>query len=372
MSWLPTLMSFAEDLLEWGRQHGRRGMPWQQMKAGRLNAYWVWVSEVMLQQTQVQTVHAYFLAFVRRFPDRASLAQATLDEVLSAWSGLGYYRRARNLHAAACQLELHYLPDEWPSTREAWEALPGLGRSTAAAIVASCFNQHEAILDGNVKRVLSRQVCAEHPWGSAALDRILWKEAQTRLPHDPDFMPLYTQSLMDLGAIVCLPKRPDCLHCPVRSHCQAFEKGQSLEFPRPKPAKTRPVRTARWMVLVQPKLVNGEFELGLQQQPEQGIWAGLWSFPRLDPQAAEPKGWSHWESFHHDFSHFRLVVDLWIPTPILKGQEWSSCSFEVQDSELLGIEGPSPVFKPMTDWLRQGIPSPVRQILLKLAKSFKA
>lgn len=361
-------MTFAKELLAWGRRQGRRGMPWQETTDGRLNVYWVWVSEVMLQQTQVQTVHNYFLAFVRRFPNRTSLAQAPVDEVLAAWSGLGYYRRARNLHAAACQLELSYSPNEWPGTREAWQALPGLGRSTAAAIVASCFNQREAILDGNVKRVLARQICAEPPWGSAALERLLWNEAQARLPKQPAAMPLYTQSLMDLGATVCLPKRPDCLRCPVRSTCKALETGSSHEFPRPKPSKPRPVRQARWLVVIQRDPSTGELTLGMRQQPEQGVWAGLWSFPVMDPNAPMPQGWSQWESFHHDFSHFRLAVSLWMPQTNLNRPG----ELNAQDAVAWGPDDLLITFRTVPDWLEQGIPSPVRQTLLKLAQALKA
>ena len=364
-------MTFASDLLAWGRLHGRRDMPWQQTTHGALNVYWVWVSEVMLQQTQVQTVHPYFLAFIQRFPSRRALAEAPLEDVLAAWSGLGYYRRARNLHAAARQLELEYSQNDWPSTRDAWQALPGLGRSTAAAIVASCFNQREAILDGNVKRVLARQVCAEQPWGSAALDRFLWDESQARLPEQADAMPLYTQSLMDLGATVCLPRRPDCGPCPVSAHCQAFQRKVSLEFPRPRPAKARPVRQTRWLVIVQPGPRTGELRLGLQKQPEQGVWAGLWSFPSLDPSASMPEGWAEWERFHHDFSHFRLAVGLWMPKPLLNAPGQAGSVLSAQDSGPVAFGCSPPTFKTITDWLEQGIPSPVRQVLLRLAKALQ-
>ena len=364
-------MTFAEDLLAWGRLHGRRDMPWQQTTNGVLNVYWVWVSEVMLQQTQVQTVQHYFLAFIQRFPSRRGLAEAALDDVLAAWSGLGYYRRARNLHTAARQLELNYSQNDWPSSRDAWQALPGLGRSTAAAIVASCFNQREAILDGNVKRVLARQVCAEQPWGSAALDRFLWDEAQARLPRQADAMPLYTQSLMDLGATVCLPRRPDCGSCPVSTHCQAFQRKASLEFPRPKPAKARPVRQARWLVIAHLDPRTGELTLGLQQQPEQGVWAGLWSFPALDPNAFMPEGWVEWERFQHDFSHFRLAVGLWMPKPLLDALGQPDSVLSAQDSGSVAFDPSPSTFKTIPDWLEQGIPSPVRQVLLRLAKSLQ-
>ncbi len=375
-------MSFTENLLAWGRLHGRTDLPWQQKTKGRLNVYWVWVSEVMLQQTQVQTVRDHFLAFIRRFPDRASLAQAPLDDVLASWSGLGYYRRARNLHAAACLLEQHHPKGSWPRTRHAWQDLPGLGRSTAAAIVSSCFQAHEPILDGNVKRVLARQVCAEQPWGSAALDRLLWEEAERRLPARATDMPLYTQSLMDLGATLCLPKRPDCSRCPVHKDCQAYSKGESLAFPRPKPSKVRPVREVHWLVCLRlegPKASarsgsRSRLQLALQRQPEQGVWAGLWSFPALDPQVSLPKGWVQWMVFHHDFSHFRLAVNLWVPPWFM--QDWEGhpagpllAKDAAGETHLLSAETLS--YRPISDWFEQGIPSPVRRVLKKLAEALE-
>jgi A/G-specific adenine glycosylase len=384
LPWLPARVSFTENLLAWGRLHGRTDLPWQQETKGRLNVYWVWVSEVMLQQTQVQTVRNYFLAFIGRFPNRASLAQAPLDDVLAAWSGLGYYRRARNLHAAACLLERHYPEGGWPRTRQAWQDLPGLGRSTAAAIVSSCFQAREPILDGNVKRVLARQVCAEQPWGSAALDRLLWEEAERRLPVKATDMPLYIQSLMDLGATLCLPKRPDCGRCPVRKDCQAYSKGESLAFPRPKPSKVRPVRKEHWLVCLRSEGLKasarsgsrGRFQLALQQQPEQGVWAGLWSFPALDASASLPKGWVQWMAFHHDFSHFRLLVSLWVPSWFIQDRADQPSGPLLVNDDLAGdarlFTAQRLSYRLVSDWLEQGIPSPVRRILEKLAKAFEA
>ncbi|MBA2723118.1 MAG: A/G-specific adenine glycosylase, partial [Methylibium sp.] len=205
----------------WQREHGRHGLPWQRER----DPYRVWLSEIMLQQTQVTTVLAYYARFLERFPDVAALAAATPDDVLAAWSGLGYYSRARNLHRCA-QVVMAEHRGRFPASAEQLATLPGIGRSTAAAIAAFCFDERAAILDGNVKRVLTRVLGNGCDLAVATHERALWRQACELLPHDGADMPAYTQGLMDLGATVCLVRRPNCLACPLQSLCIAQREGR--------------------------------------------------------------------------------------------------------------------------------------------------
>ncbi len=265
--------SFATELIAWQRTHGRHGLPWQ----GSRDPYRVWLSEVMLQQTQVSTVLGYYGRFLERFPDVAALAAAPLDDVLALWSGLGYYSRARNLHRCA-QAVVAQHGGAFPRSAEGLATLPGIGRSTAAAIAAFCFGERVAILDGNVKRVLSRVLGFADDLARTPAVAALWDEATALLPaHDVD---VYTQGLMDLGATLCTPRRPACLHCPVATRCVARREGAPERYP----VKSRTLkRSRRSSALLWLRQGSRHW---LVQRPATGVWAGLWSLPEYDDAAA--------------------------------------------------------------------------------------
>ena len=266
---------FARRVVAWQRSHGRMGLPWQNTR----DPYRVWLSEIMLQQTQVATVLGYYERFLARFPDVKSLARAEVDEVLALWSGLGYYSRARNLHGCAREVvALH--KGEFPGSAQALQALPGIGRSTAAAIASFCFGERVAILDGNVKRVLTRVLGWRGDLGVAANERKLWDEAQALLPRR-DAMPRYTQGLMDLGATVCLAGKPTCAACPVRNMCVARAEGA----PEGYPVKTRKLkRTAQALWLLRVQAADGS--VWLEKRPPAGIWGGLHCLPVFESREA--------------------------------------------------------------------------------------
>ena len=259
--------AFATVLIEWQKVHGRHDLPWQQST----DPYRVWLSEIMLQQTQVSTVIPYYVRFLEKFPDLKSLAGAELDEVLRLWSGLGYYSRARNLHRAAVEI-MERFGGEFPDNRLDLETLPGIGRSTAAAIAAFSFGRKEAILDGNVKRVLARHFeIAGHPSEQKVSDR-LWQLAENLLPATD--IGSYTQSLMDIGATVCT-RKPACMVCPLNTSCLAHRNGNESAFPSARPRKKNPLRTTRMLVLRHRRSVL------LAKRPPVGVWPGLWSFPEV-------------------------------------------------------------------------------------------
>ncbi|NGX17575.1 A/G-specific adenine glycosylase [Wenzhouxiangella sp. XN24] len=299
--------TLAARLLDWYDQEGRHDLPWQQ---GR-SAYAVWISEIMLQQTQVATVIPYFERFMARFPDIPSLAGAPLDEVLHHWSGLGYYARARNLHKAATVLvERH--DGRFPEDFDAVSALPGIGRSTAGAILAQAFGQRHPILDGNVKRVLAR-VHAVPGWpGTAAVERRLWALAEEHTPAGR--VADYTQAIMDLGATVCRRGRPICPACPLAARCEAHRQQRETEFPAPRPRRARPLRRVRMLLLR-----DAAGALLLERRPPQGIWGGLWCPPELGEESAP--GWATrmldapvvarepLATLRHGFTHFELEIE---------------------------------------------------------------
>ncbi len=290
--------AFAHRLLAWWARHGRHGLPWQKDRT----PYRVWVAEIMLQQTQVATVIPYFERFMRAFPDLQSLADAGEDDVLAHWSGLGYYARARNLHAAARRcLEAH--DAALPESPDSLEALPGIGRSTANAIVAQAHDRREVILDGNVKRVLARHAGIEGWPGRSAVMQRLWREAEARTPDGRARD--YTQAIMDLGATVCTPRRPDCDRCPVNADCVALLQGRVGALPTPRPGKTKPLRSATLLILE-----NDRGEILLERRPGAGIWGGLWSLPEIDdgalPAGAERRRAP--EPIRHQFTHFTLDI----------------------------------------------------------------
>jgi len=293
---------FAARLLAWFDLHGRHDLPWQHPRT----PYRVWVSEIMLQQTRVRTVLAYFDRFIVRFPELPELATATEDEVLALWSGLGYYSRARNLRRAA-RLCLERHGGALPDTLDALTALPGIGRSTAAAILAQAHGQRQAILDGNVRRVLARHL-GETGWpGQPVVERRLQAAAEARLPRTR--LADYTQALMDLGATLCTARRPRCADCPLHGDCRAFADGQVEHLPARRPAKPLPTRRAHLLVLRDP---HGA--VLLERRDGKGVWQGLWSLPeaadadtaeslraRLGAAPGRPL-----PAFGHAFSHYRL------------------------------------------------------------------
>jgi A/G-specific adenine glycosylase len=264
---------FAHELIAWQRRHGRHGLPWQ----GTRDPYRVWLSEVMLQQTQVATVLGYYGRFLERFPDVAALAAAPLDEVLALWSGLGYYSRARNLHRCA-QAVVAQHGGAFPRSAEALATLPGIGRSTAAAIAAFCFGERVAILDGNVKRVLARVLGFADDLARTPAVAALWDEATALLP--PRDVDVYTQGLMDLGATLCTQRKPACLHCPVAAGCVARAEGEPERYPVKSRRLTRQRRSNALLWLRQ----GGRS--WLVQRPPKGVWAGLWSLPEFDDAEA--------------------------------------------------------------------------------------
>ncbi len=296
---------FAEKLLAWYDRYGRKELPWH---AGR-DPYRIWVSEIMLQQTQVATVVPYFERFMARFPTVAALAAAPMDDVLHLWTGLGYYARARHLHRAAQTIAADY-GGRLPTTLDAWCALPGVGRSTAGAILAFAHDARHPILDGNVKRVLARvfRVCG---WpGRRAVENTLWALAETHTPATR--VAAYTQAIMDLGATVCR-RRPRCEACPVRGDCGAYRDGDPERYPAPAPRKPKPTRAVT-MVMIR----DGRATVLLERRPPSGIWGGLWGFPEVvddDVAAAIAQRFGldirteqAWPPLEHSFTHFHLTI----------------------------------------------------------------
>jgi A/G-specific adenine glycosylase len=265
---------FASALLRWFDRAGRKHLPWQRQRS----AYRVWVSEIMLQQTQVVTVIPYYERFMQRFPDVQSLAAASLDEVLHLWTGLGYYARARNLHRTA-QVVVKELGGEFPSTHEGTQALPGIGRSTASAILALSREERHAILDGNVKRVLSRCFAIQGYPGDKVVETKLWSLAEACTPQQR--IADYTQAIMDLGATLCTRSKPRCGECPVQDCCQAFALNLQTQLPTTKPRTNRPRREAFAAVAL-----NAQGAVWLEQRPPAGIWGGLWVCPQFDSESA--------------------------------------------------------------------------------------
>jgi A/G-specific adenine glycosylase len=296
-------MVFAERLIVWQRRHGRRGLPWQ----GTRDPYRIWLSEVMLQQTQVSAVVPYYERFLRRFPTVEALAAASEDEVLRLWSGLGYYARGRNLHAAAKAVSQL---GSFPRTAAEIETLPGIGKSTAAAIAAFAFGERAAILDGNVKRVLARCFGIEGWPGEKAVQDALWERANRLLPKTD--IETYTQALMDLGATVCTRNAPRCDACPIRGSCKARKASRTAEIPAPRPRKPLPQKAVTWLLLVD------RGEILLEKRPAPGIWGGLWSFPEAPARdldaycrrsfGCEVQSRKALDMLEHGFTHFRLRI----------------------------------------------------------------
>ena len=304
--------SFSKKLLRWYAEHGRHDLPWQHDRS----LYRVWVSEIMLQQTQVATVIPYFERFMQRFPDVLSLADAEQDAVLHLWTGLGYYARARNLHKAAQVIRDDYA-GQFPHDYDAILALPGIGRSTAGAILAQALGKRYVILDGNVKRVLTRLYAIEGWPGTKDIENQLWELAESLTPESQ--LTDYTQAIMDLGATVCA-RKATCFACPMTGICKAYADNNVAAFPTSKPRKTLPVKTISMLVVK-----NNRGEILLEQRPASGIWGGLWSLPETKhTEKAEIETYTeqqfglmiqHTETlpvFRHTFSHFHLDI-----TPVI-------------------------------------------------------
>ncbi len=309
------MSDFAVRLLDWFDEHGRKDLPWQQPK----EAYRIWVSEVMLQQTQVQTVIPYFERFMARFPVVLSLADAAQDDVLQHWSGLGYYARARNLHRAA-QVIRDEFAGEFPRTLDEVMGLPGVGRSTAGAILCLAFDQHHTILDGNVKRVLARHQAIEGWPGKTAVARKLWDIAEQYTPAESTAA--YTQAIMDLGATLCTRSKPACERCPVAADCKALnevtdtlglnKRVSVTQFPGRKPKKAKPLRATTMVI------AKHDGHVYLERRPEAGIWGGLWSLPEIG--SGDVHDWcqetlesgagkvEEWQPLRHCFSHYDLDI----------------------------------------------------------------
>lgn len=298
--------SFSARLLEWFDQHGRKDLPWQQQ-----SPYHTWVSEIMLQQTQVTTVIPYYLRFVKNFPNVQRLSAASLDDVLHHWSGLGYYARGRNLHKAAGVICADF-GGRLPLSLDELVSLPGIGRSTAGAILSLACNQRQAILDGNVKRVLARCFAIDGWPGQRSVELQLWQCSEHHTPQKR--FADYTQAIMDLGATVCTRSKPKCSQCPMHDICLAYQSNSVSHYPGKKPKKTMPEKHTQMLLLH-----NQQRELLLEQRPPVGIWGGLWCFPQCDIEANAERWCQEQLGIHitnsvigeditHTFSHYRLHI----------------------------------------------------------------
>jgi A/G-specific adenine glycosylase len=345
----PALPPFARRLIDWQTTQGRHDLPWQ-----RTTDPWrIWLSEIMLQQTQVSTVLPYYERFLATFPDIAALAAAPIDEVLRLWSGLGYYARARNLHRAAVRIVAEH-GGAMPDSRLLIEQLPGIGRSTAAAIATFAFGAREAILDGNVKRVFARHRMVEGDPASSAVLARLWAIAEAELPHED--LEAYTQGLMDLGATLCTRARPACERCPVADDCAAHRQGRAAEFPTPRVRRAQPVRGVQMLLAC-----RGD-EVLLERRPDTGIWGGLWSLPEVaigdDPREVllarvglRASRIEALERLRHTFTHFALDID-----PVRMDVRASRAPLP-----------PGLIWMDLAEAIAAAVPTPVRQLLQGLA-----
>lgn len=345
--------SFAATVVHWQASHGRNDLPWQNTQ----DPYRVWLSEIMLQQTQVITVREYFARFLIRCPDVQALAAASLDDVLALWSGLGYYTRARNLHRCAQQV-VHAFDGQFPRTAEMLQTLPGIGRSTAAAISSLCFGERVAILDANVKRVVTRVQGFDADLAKAANERNLWEVATALIPtlaeaKNARAMQRYTQGMMDLGATVCLPKKPLCLVCPVQPQCVAAAQGKPEKYP----VRTRTLkRTSQSIWLLWARRNDGA--VWLSKRPTPGVWAGLYCLPLMDSEDALTSALPAklqadvraWPMVLHVLTHKNLylhprVVEFPGSVPVDDSGQW---------------------FLPV-QWRAAGLPAPIRKLLEQAA-----
>ncbi|PMS21338.1 A/G-specific adenine glycosylase [Trinickia dabaoshanensis] len=350
---MPLQATFATRLIAWQRRHGRHDLPWQNTR----DPYRIWLSEIMLQQTQVSTVIPYYEKFLARFPDVASLAAAPLDEVMALWAGLGYYSRARNLHRCA-QAVLERHGGAFPSIPEHLAELPGIGRSTAAAIASFAFGARATILDGNVKRVLARVFGVEGFPGEKRVENAMWSLAERLMPDSrasDDELSAYTQGLMDLGATLCVRGKPDCARCPFADDCVARVSGRQRELPAARPKKTVPTRRT-WMLVLR----DGERVL-LERRPPSGIWGGLWSLPEAAGEAAladraqilgAGPDITRLAPIAHTFTHFKLDIEP-------RCAELSA----VQRARRCDARDDETAWVPLAQIDDYGVPAPVRKLL---------
>jgi A/G-specific adenine glycosylase len=336
---------FAARLLAWFDEHGRKDLPWQR----DITPYRVWISEIMLQQTQVATVIPYFERFMASFPDVTTLADASEDAVLAHWSGLGYYARARNLHKAA-RLVRDEHGGAFPESFDAVVALPGIGRSTAGAILSIACGQRHPILDGNVKRVLARHAAVDGWPGTTRVADTLWSLADDLTPTGR--VADYTQAIMDLGATLCTRSRPACADCPVAADCRAFAAGDVDRYPGRKPKREKPLRQTTMLLAVAGN------ELYLERRPASGIWGGLWSLPETDDDpvcwcaerlAGEPAETTRWATLRHSFSHYDLDI---LPV-VLRLDDASRKVHDNDDGQWVALDADPP----------GGIAAPVRKLI---------
>ncbi len=339
-------MPFTQPLLVWQRQHGRHDLPWQNTR----DAYRIWLSEIMLQQTQVTTVIPYFERFLSTFPDVATLAAAPIERVIEHWAGLGYYARARNLHRCAIVVMQQH-GGRFPESPEQLAELPGIGRSTAAAIAAFAYGRKAAILDGNVKRVLCRHFAIDGFPAQAAVDRKLWMLAESLLPENG--IEAYTQGLMDLGATVCTRSRPQCMLCPVSQTCLARQQNRQGELPEARPKKKSPERSSCFV------LISNGSHLLLQRRPPSGLWGGLLVPPEGEPDTVLPqlgltlRDAKHLPPMQHTFTHFKLKIE-----PVF-------CLVEPVD----GCCEPGFEWVPLADAAAAGLPTPMRKLVRQVASA---
>ncbi|KND61078.1 A/G-specific adenine glycosylase [Candidatus Burkholderia verschuerenii] len=348
------LTDFSSRLIAWQRIHGRHDLPWQNTR----DAYRIWLSEIMLQQTQVSTVIPYYARFLERFPTVTALADAPIDDVMALWAGLGYYSRARNLHRCA-QVVAYEHGGAFPRTVDELAELPGIGRSTAAAVASFAFAARATILDGNVKRVLARVFGVAGFPGEKKVESAMWKLAESLLPDaaNKEEVTAYTQGLMDLGATLCVRGKPDCARCPFASDCVANVEGRQRELPAARPKKAVPTRKT-WMLVLR----DGDSIL-LEKRPPTGIWGGLWSLPEASDEAALVQvAHSHGgderlqrlASFSHTFTHFKLDIE-----PRLG--EARGTPRELSDAQT--------VWAPLARIDSYGVPAPVRKLIDALTGS---
>ena len=342
---------FSQAVLVWFDQHGRHDLPWQANKT----AYNTWISEIMLQQTQVTTVIPYYQRFMERFPTVEALAEAEQDEVLHLWTGLGYYARARNLHKTAKIVAAEY-NGEFPQSVEELEDLPGIGRSTAGAVLSISTGKRAAILDGNVKRVLARFYAISGWPGTTANQKLLWEYAEQNTPHER--VGDYTQAMMDLGATLCTRSKPACLLCPLQSACEAKKQGRTDKLPEPKPKKQIPVKQTYMLMLQQTQ----PDEVLLYQRPPSGLWGGLWSFPQVSDLRdtlnetgleLDESSIQTLEPMRHTFSHFHLDI-----TPVLARVNTPTDSV---------MEGKPLLWYNVKQPENVGLAAPVKKLLKKIA-----
>ncbi len=342
---------FSDQLLNWFDQYGRKDLPWQQQPS----PYHVWLSEIMLQQTQVTTVIGYYQRFIQHFPDVFALAQASTDDVLALWTGLGYYARARNLHKSA-QIIVHDYQGKMPTSLEQLIALPGIGRSTAGAIMSLAHHQRYSILDGNVKRVLARYFAVDGWPGNKTVETLLWQYADSLLPEKR--IANYIQAQMDLGATLCTRTKPRCPDCPLQQNCQGYLQGNPDAFPFAKPKKIIPIRKTNWIIAQNPA-----GEILLEQRQASGIWGGLWTFPEFEMTEnievscqnklnISIKSISTKKQIRHIFSHFKLDIH---PHFVL-------CN--VSPNQI--AENKNLTWYRIKQALELGLPAPVKSLLISL------